>query len=212
MTEEILVSSRSFGAAAVVLPTCTEGAVQDFIADEARLDKLEVDVEVISLNMKILDAGTEVLDDYDVLKFIRDKRAQIKEEKEQSKQEKRPNSYRPANLMKSLQKVRSHLADEHLADKDRPFLDNPHYDNNSQYLNKLMQTLGPRVQLTKSEYLTIANQRPFRRSHIAAMIEDADTRFTMEEQNFIRDAVTDILGIPEKEEQNLDYTPVQVKG
>lgn len=25
MTEEILVSSRSFGAAAVVLPTCTEG-------------------------------------------------------------------------------------------------------------------------------------------------------------------------------------------
>lgn len=102
--------------------------------------------------------------------------------------------------------------EEHLADKDRPFLDNPHYDNNSQYLNKLMQTLGPRVQLTKSEYLTIANQRPFRRSHIAAMIEDADTRFTMEEQNFIRDAVTDILGIPEKEEQNLDYTPVQVKG
>ncbi|THV86434.1 hypothetical protein D6D27_07644 [Aureobasidium pullulans] len=207
MTEEILVSSRSFGAAAVVLPTCTEGAVQDFIADEARLDKLEDEVEVISLNMKILDAGTEVLDDYDVLKFIRDKRAQIKEEKEQSKQEKRPNSYRPANLMKSLQKH-----EEHLADKDRPFLDNPHYDNNSQYLNKLMQTLGPRVQLTKSEYLTIANQRPFRRSHIAAMIEDADTRFSMEEQNFIRDAVTDILGIPEKEEQNLDYTPVQVKG
>ncbi|THY24033.1 hypothetical protein D6D01_05735 [Aureobasidium pullulans] len=207
MTEEILVSSRSFGAAAVVLPTCTEGAVQDFIADEARLDNLEVDVEVISLNMKILDAGTEVLDDYDVLKFIRDKRAQIKEEKEQSKQEKRPNSYRPANLMKSLQKH-----EEHLTDKDRPFLDNPRYDNNSQYLNKLMQTLGPRVQLTKSEYLTIANQRPFRRSHIAAMIEDADTRFTMEEQNFIRDAVTDILGIPEKEEQNLDYTPVEVKG
>ncbi|THY85343.1 hypothetical protein D6C95_07906 [Aureobasidium pullulans] len=207
MTEEILVSSRSFGAAAVVLPTCTEGAVQVFIADEARLDKFEVDVEVISLNMKILDAGTEVLDDYDVLKFIRDKRAQIKEEKEQSKQEKRPNSYRPANLMKSLQKH-----EEHLIDKDRPFLDNPHYDNNSQYLNKLMQTLGPRVQLTKSEYLTIANQRPFRRSHIAAMIEDADTRFSMEEQNFIRDAVTDILGIPEKEEQNLDYTPVEVKG
>jgi len=52
-----------------------------------------------------LDAGTEVLDDYDVLKFIRDKRAQIKEEKEQSKQEKRPTSYRPANFMKSLQKV-----------------------------------------------------------------------------------------------------------
>ncbi|THX75782.1 hypothetical protein D6D04_07178 [Aureobasidium pullulans] len=207
MTEEILVSSRSFGAAAVVLPTCTEGAVQDFIADEARLDKLEDDVEVISLNMKILDAGTEVLDDYDVLKFIRDKRAQIKEEKEQSKQEKRPNSYRPANLMKSLQKH-----EEHLTDKDRPFLDNPRYDNNSQYLNKLMQTLGPRVQLTKSEYLTIANQRPFRRSHIAAMIEDADTRFSMEEQNFIRDAVTEILGIPEKEEQNLDYTPVEVKG
>ncbi|THY38439.1 hypothetical protein D6C98_10371 [Aureobasidium pullulans] len=207
MTEEILVSSRSFGAAAVVLPTCTEGAVQDFIADESRLDKLEDDVEVISLNMKILDAGTEVLDDYDVLKFIRDKRAQIKEEKEQSKQEKRPNSYRPANLMKSLQKH-----EEHLTDKDRPFLDNPRYDNNSQYLNKLMQTLGPRVQLTKSEYLTIANQRPFRRSHIAAMIEDADTRFSMEEQNFIRDAVTEILGIPEKEEQNLDYTPVEVKG
>jgi hypothetical protein len=28
-------------------------AVQDFIADEARLDKLEDDVEVISLNMKV---------------------------------------------------------------------------------------------------------------------------------------------------------------
>jgi hypothetical protein len=56
-------------------------------------------------SLKILDAGTEVLDDYDVLKFIRDKRAQIKAEKEQSKEEGRPNTHRPANLMKSLQKV-----------------------------------------------------------------------------------------------------------
>ena len=58
---------------------------------------------------KILDAGTEVLDDYDVLKFIRDKRAQIKAEKEQSKEEGRPTTHRPANLMKSLQKVLPHL-------------------------------------------------------------------------------------------------------
>jgi hypothetical protein len=56
-------------------------------------------------SLKILDAGTEVLDDYDVLKFIRDKRAQIKAEKEQSKEEGRPNTHRPANFMKSLQKV-----------------------------------------------------------------------------------------------------------
>ncbi|KAG9749182.1 hypothetical protein KCU73_g6896, partial [Aureobasidium melanogenum] len=54
--------------------------------------------------MKILDAGTEVLDDYDVLKFIRDKRAQIKAEKDQAKEEGRPNTHRPANFMKSLQK------------------------------------------------------------------------------------------------------------
>ncbi|KAI4786508.1 hypothetical protein E4T44_13857 [Aureobasidium sp. EXF-8845] len=157
--------------------------------------------------MKILDAGTEVLDDYDVLKFIRNKRAQIKAEKEQSKEEGRPNTHRPANFMKSLQKH-----EEHLNDKDRPFLDNPQYDNDSQYLSKLMQTLGPRVQLTKSEYLILANQRPYRRTHLAAMIEDADTRFTIEEQNFIRDTVSDILGFPEADGQNLDYKPVEIKG
>ncbi|KAI5271347.1 hypothetical protein E4T47_05302 [Aureobasidium subglaciale] len=157
--------------------------------------------------MKILDAGTEVLDDYDVLKFIRDKRVQIKAEKEQSKEEGRPSTFRPANLMKALQKH-----EEHLNDKERPFLDNPRYDNDSRYLNKLMQTLGPRVQLTKSEYLVLANQRPYRRSHLAAMIEDADTRFTTEEQNFIRDAVVDILGLSELDDPNLDYTPVEVKG
>ena len=59
-------------------------------------------------SLKILDAGTEVLDDYDVLKFIRNKRAQIKTEKEQSKEEGRPNTHRPANFMKSLQKVSHH--------------------------------------------------------------------------------------------------------
>jgi hypothetical protein len=102
--------------------------------------------------------------------------------------------------------------EEHLNDKDRPFLDNPQYDNDSQYLSKLMQTLGPRVQLTQSEYLILANQRPYRRTHLAAMIEDADTRFTIEEQNFIRDTVSDILGFPEADGQNLDYKPVEVKG
>ncbi|CAD0083242.1 unnamed protein product [Aureobasidium vineae] len=157
--------------------------------------------------MKILDAGTEVLDDHDVLRFIRDKRVQIKAEKEQSKEEGRPNTHRPANFMKSLQKH-----EEHLSDKDRPFLNNPRYDDNSQYLNKLMQTLGPRVQLTKSEYLILANQRPYRRAHLAAMIEDVDTRFTMEEQNFIRDTVAEILGFPEEEGANLDSQPVLVRG
>ncbi|CAD0094631.1 unnamed protein product [Aureobasidium mustum] len=153
--------------------------------------------------MKILDAGTEVLDDYDVLKFIRDKRAQIKAEKDQAKEEGRPNSHRPANFMKSLQRYRT---------SDRSFLNNPKYDNDSQYLNKLMQTLGPRVHLTKSEYLILANQRPYRRAHLAAMIEDADTRFTLEEQNFIRDTVAEILGFPEEDGENLDAKPVEVKG
>jgi hypothetical protein len=44
------------------------------------------------------------------------------------------------------------------------------------------------------------------------MIEDCDTRFTLDEQNFIRDAVVQILGLPEGDEQNLDAKPVQVKG
>jgi len=102
--------------------------------------------------------------------------------------------------------------EEYLLDKDRPLLNNPRYDNDSQYLNKLIQTLGPRVQLTKSEYLILANQRPYRRTHLAAMIEDVETRFTIEEQNFIRDTVSDILGFPEDEGQNLDYKPVEIKG
>lgn len=102
--------------------------------------------------------------------------------------------------------------EEYLLDKDRPLLNNPGYDNDSQYLNKLIQTLGPRVQLTKSEYLILANQRPYRRTHLAAMIEDVETRFTVEEQNFIRDTVTEILGFPEEEGQNLDYKPVEIKG
>ena len=75
-----------------------------------------------------------------------------------------------------------------------------------------MQTLGPRVQLTKSEYLILANQRPYRRTHLGAMIEDADTRFTIDEQNFIRDTVSDILGFPEEDGPNTDYKPVEVKG
>jgi len=44
------------------------------------------------------------------------------------------------------------------------------------------------------------------------MIEDVETRFTIEEQNFIRDTVSDILGFPEDEGQNLDYKPVEIKG
>lgn len=102
--------------------------------------------------------------------------------------------------------------EEHLADEERPFHNNPKYDNDSQYLNKLMQTLAPRVQLTKSEYLVLANQRPYRRSHLSAMIEDIDTRFSVEDQNFIRDVVIEVLGIKEGEEQNYDAKPVEIMG
>lgn len=53
---------------------------------------------------QILDAGTEVLDDADVLKFIREKRAQHKSEDALAKTEGRKNN-RPANYTKALQKV-----------------------------------------------------------------------------------------------------------
>lgn len=102
--------------------------------------------------------------------------------------------------------------EQHLNDKDRPFLNNPKYDNDSRYLTRLMQTLSPRVQLTKSEYLVLVNQRPYRRAHLAAMIEDIETRFSHDDQNFIRDTVVEVLGLPEDKEQNADAQPVELKG
>ncbi|KAL1306256.1 hypothetical protein AAFC00_004345 [Neodothiora populina] len=156
--------------------------------------------------MQVLDAGTQVLDDFDVLKFIREKQLQHKEEDAAAKTDGRRNN-RPSNYAKALKKH-----EEHLLHPDRPFVNNPAYDSSSLYLTKLIQTLSPHVSLTKTEYLVLANMRPYRRKQLAAMIEDVDARFTLEQQNFIRDAVVEILGIKEGAEENVDRGVVEVLG
>lgn len=44
------------------------------------------------------------------------------------------------------------------------------------------------------------------------MIEDIDSRFTLEQQNFIRDACVKVLGIREGVEGNVDAGEVVVRG
>lgn len=102
--------------------------------------------------------------------------------------------------------------EQHLTSPDRPFHNNSLYEDEPLYVNKLVQTLSPRVSLTKTEYLVLVNMRPFRRRHLAAMIEDVDSRFSLEQQNFIRDAVVEILGMKEGLEGNEDAAEVKVLG
>ncbi|KAF1349573.1 hypothetical protein BDV97DRAFT_171167 [Delphinella strobiligena] len=155
--------------------------------------------------MKILDAGTQVLDDYDVLKFIREKKAQHEAEDAAAKTDGRKTD-RPIAYKKALEKHEEHLTSPH-----RPFINNPHYMPQSLYLTRLMQTLSPIVSLTKTEYLVLANMAPYRRKQLGAMIEDVDARFTVEQQNFIRDVCVRVLGIREGVEGNLDEGVVVVR-
>lgn len=71
--------------------------------------------------MKILDAGTEMLDDKDVLKYILDKRAQHKTEDVATKRDGRTKNNRPANYMRALKKART-LGPIHNLSLHLPFL------------------------------------------------------------------------------------------
>lgn len=148
-----------------------------------------------------------MLDDYDVLKFIRQKQVQHASDDEAAKSSGLKPVPRPPNYIRALQKHETHLLHP-----DRPFLSNPAYDDKSLYLTRLMATLSPRVSLTKTEYLVLVNMRPYRRKQLAAMIEDVDARFGVEEQNFIRDTVVAVLGIKEGSEGNEDALEVEVLG
>lgn len=44
------------------------------------------------------------------------------------------------------------------------------------------------------------------------MIEDIDTRFTLDQQNFIRDTVVGVLGLKEGSAANEDARDVDIKG
>jgi len=81
-------------------------------------------------------------------------------------------------------------------DSSRPFANNPHYSHDASYLNNVMRTLAPKVDLTKTEYLILVNQRPYRRAQLQAMIEDVDSRFEQADQDWILSVVKDVLGEP----------------
>ena len=55
--------------------------------------------------MRVLDTGKEVLDDYDVLRYIRDKRKQHTDAKAKTKAEGGVVTERPYNFLESLQSV-----------------------------------------------------------------------------------------------------------
>ena len=141
--------------------------------------------------MKILDAGSKVLDDHDVLLYIRSKQAQHKSYDAGSKAQNRPKTKRPANFLRALQKH-----EEHLTHAERPFSNNAKYDDESAFLVALMQALEPRAQLTKTELLMLANHRPHLREFLLPMVEDVDARFDEETQQFIVDTVVEVLGRP----------------
>ena len=132
-----------------------------------------------------------MLDDADVLRFIKEKREQHGAEDARAKNEQRPKSKRPYNYMRSLQKH-----EKHLENAERPFLNNPRYDENGEYLQTLVTRLEEHVKLTKTELLMIANHRPHGRELLLPMIEDIEARFSEEQQQEIVDIVVDVLGRP----------------
>jgi len=149
--------------------------------------------------MKILDAGTSVLDDRDVLAYIHSKVEHHKTFDAASKEAGRSRTKRPGNFIRALKKHQEHL--EH---KERPFINNPHYDEEGQYAGKLMERLEPRVQLTKTELLMLVNHRPHVREFLLPMVEDVDTRVKEEDQDWIVEQVIDVLGRPAPPKQEED--------
>lgn len=133
--------------------------------------------------MKILDAGTKVLSDHEVLTFIKAQRAAYAAE---------PKTFpRPANHLRALQRHQ-----DHLDDRERPFANNDHYDAANGYMLRLMQALEPAIQLTKTELLMLVNHRPYKRELLLPMIEDVETRYDEDQQQVIVDKVGEVLGTP----------------
>lgn len=145
--------------------------------------------------MKILDAGTEMLDDRDVLNYIALKRKQHEAEDIDSKHSGLKPAKRPENFLRALKKH-----EEHLSNPERPFASNPAYDSQGQYLWELMRRLKD-LELTKPELLMLVNHRPYRRSQLQPMIEDVESRYTEAQQERIRVAVVEVLGMPEPKEE-----------
>lgn len=144
--------------------------------------------------MKILDAGTQVLDDRDVLAYIREKHAQNSTYAANHKNESKATSKRPENFLRAL---RRH--EEHLNHAERPFRDNDRYDADGEYAVKLMQKmseLDKEKQLTKTELLMLINHRPASREMLLPMVEDIESRFSEEEQEWIVEQVVEVLGQP----------------
>jgi len=159
--------------------------------------------------MKILDAGTSVLDDRDVLAYIHSKHAAHKAFDASSKEANRSRTKRPGNFVRALKKHQEHL--EHA---ERPFINNEHYDGEGQYAGKLMERLEPRVQLTKTELLMLVNHRPHVREFLLPMVEDIDSRVAEEDQDWIVEQVIDILGrpAPPKKEEEEEDGDAQMEG
>ena len=139
--------------------------------------------------MKILDAGTSLLDDRDVLAYIRDKEAQHVAYAQSARKADIPKTKRPANFLRALKKH-----SEHLSHAERPFKNNDLYDDDSKYLTTLMQKLEPKVQLTKTELLMLVNHRPHKREFLLPMVEDVEARFSEDQQQWIVDTVVEVLG------------------
>ncbi|TKX21315.1 putative RNA polymerase Rpb4 [Elsinoe australis] len=139
--------------------------------------------------MKILDAGTKVLSDHEVLSFIQAKRKEHKEEDAKAKANGQSVFPRPDNFLLALQRHEYHL--NHTR---RPFLENPSYKADESHIIQLMEALEPRVQLTKTELLMLVNQRPHNREMMLPMIEDVESRYSEEDQNFIVEKVVEVLG------------------
>lgn len=71
-----------------------------------------------------------------------------------------------------------------------------HYDEEGRYVELLMEKIEPRAQLTKTEYLMLVNHRPNRLEFLEPMIEDIDSRFGAEVQEYILETVAEVLGEP----------------
>jgi len=143
--------------------------------------------------MKVLDAGTQLLDDRDVLGYIHDKHHQHATLSALTSANGRTPTSRPANFTHAL---RTH--EQHITHADRPFAGNARYDGEARYLTAVMRRLEGRVQLTKTELLMVVNHRPHVREFLLPMIEDVEARLGEEEQQWIVDTVVDVLGKPGK--------------
>ncbi|KAL2138030.1 hypothetical protein VTI28DRAFT_7592 [Corynascus sepedonium] len=157
--------------------------------------------------MKILESQNALLSNYEVYQHIIDQR----------KRNKAQNRRVPANAHQIMTEVVTYLSA-----KPSPL---EKQEETQAYSAGAINRLFERIreanlpsELTKSELLSILNQRPSSTALLSTAIEDMEERFSDEDQNRIVDIIAEVLGRDEtdegeeEDEMNADVAPTVENG